>query len=78
MVKYIIAFLLLTSSAEANAQQEAIDHIITATYKQTGVEDMVNDLINAKVPREYRENFERVSPIISAIVTNRLDLKWNF
>lgn len=78
--KYILVTMitLFSCSTPANDVQEAIDHIITATYKQTGLENMFNKLVDDKVPKELRQEFERYSPIISAIATSRLDLKWNF
>ena len=74
----VMIFVLLTLVGKADAKQEALDHIAVAAYKQTGLEDMLNKFVNDRVPAEIRQKFEKVSPIISAIATKRLDLKWNF
>lgn len=74
----LVIALLSAPNVDASSETEAVDHALTAAYKQTGMEDMFNKLVDAHVPKELRQEFERYSPIVSALLTQRLDLKWNF
>lgn len=78
-MQLIVVFILFISmSSYAGNEQEAIQQAALATYKQSGLEKNINQLIKDTVPKEYIELFEKISPAVLAITTKRVELKWNF
>lgn len=79
-MKAVVLFLLLISSpALAGAEEEdAMQHATLAAYKQFGIENAVNKVIENNVSKEFRVIINRVNPVITAIVSRRIELRWNF
>jgi len=68
------------SYADINTQeeQEALEAIKDATYKQLGIEANVREYLESLIPYKYRKYAEHVVPIAETIHKKRLDLKWEF
>lgn len=85
-MKFLFALLLIVgNTARANnveAEEEAIKSIVTATYKQSGIESNMNNYISdleyKYIPPEHKELIGRVTIIVNTLVTQRLSVSWSF
>lgn len=82
MIKVLLVLLIaLPVHAQLTPQEkeeQAISHFKDALYKQTGLEEMTRKFIEREVPKKYRDTLERITPVVTTIVTRRMDFKWNY
>lgn len=74
-------FLLLscTAAADKGNEEDAKKAILSAFYKQSGIEDNVNRFIENKIiPPEHKEMLGRVSIIVKTVVTQKVEATWSF
>lgn len=75
--------LLLTTSAlgydnNQDAESDAVKAIVTATYKQTGIEDNVNKYINDHVPKKYKDFTGNIVVVVKTAVSQKVEYNWTF
>lgn len=72
-------FLILTvfsSVSYGNAEQAAIEAAVKAGTRQLGIDEMLNDWVKSKVPREYLKLAAQVAPVVEAASTGTITLTW--
>jgi hypothetical protein len=79
MKTLLFIFLLLPSLALAsNEEDEAVKAAFNAGYKQFGLEQQVEHLVEIHIPRDLREIATKVHLVTDVVIRQRIDYTWNF
>lgn len=68
----------IVTPAQAYNEEEAAKAALTAAFKQSGIEDNVNKVIDKAVPETLKVIAERIGPAASMLINKRVDIKWTF
>lgn len=71
----------ICSAAHASnreAEETAIKKAIEAGYKQSGLEENINNIFERKVPKQYRDMAAKIAPIAKMVVNQEVEYKWEF
>lgn len=83
-MRYFISIILILFSnvglcdRNEDQQQEALNAVLQATYKQFGIDENINNYVRSLIPPDYQKYAEHVAPIAETISKKRLELKWEF
>ncbi len=73
----LLVFLLPTTSS-AGDEKEAIEKASLAAYKQTGIEDNVNKLVDKLTPKVIKEYGGSLLIVKQIAVDRQISYKWEF
>jgi len=81
--KVAFTFLMFCSMCSAHAsnraaEEDAIKKSVEAAYKQSGIEENINKLIDRKIPKQYRDAAAKIAPIVKIVVNQEVEYKWEF
>ena len=78
-MKYLLFIFLISSSAlAASNEEEAVKAAFNAGYKQFGIEENVEHIVETHIPKELRELAAQVHIVTDVIIRQRIDYTWNF
>lgn len=60
--------------AEIDAKKAAVE----AAYRQSGIEDQVNRLVENRVPSEYKPLIAKTTMIARVLLEQKVELKWSY
>ena len=81
LILVVVIFTTLSSAAHASnreAEEDAFRKGFEATYKQSGLEERINELIDRNVPKKYRELAAQVAPVARVLINHEVEYKWEF
>lgn len=75
VVAFICAYSLQTNGAQ---EQEALRYSSEAFYKQSGLQDMINNYVNKKVPKELQNVAGNVFLVSKMVQEQKITVSWSF
>ena len=84
LIQCMVIFTISSSVCNAvhasnrEAEEDAIKKSIEAAYKQSGLEENINKIIDRKVPKEYRDMAAKIAPIVKMVANQEVEYKWEF
>lgn len=77
-MKKILMMILLSPSAFAGSEQEALQKAAEAWAKHTGTDKRIERLIRDRIPKEYEPTLGYVGSMVSIVHEKKVVIKWEW
>jgi len=77
-ISFLIILLLSDYALCYQSEETAIKTVLEITYKETGIEDNINNYIQSLIKDEYKKYLETILPIADTIHKQKIEISWEF